>query len=157
MIRDYGASFERLAAPNAAGAHAGYYRIVTFPLNTVQVAVYSEVDATTDAGEAIELKTMSPKNVETFAEQGMINVCFQMLSSGCKRLCIGIVDRGSLVEVEGMSLKQMLDKVGVEPGVLLGRVSAVIAEINSACLRERDSGSSFELVFNGDSLYLYHV
>lgn len=155
--RDYGASFERLAAPNAAGANAGYYRIVTFPLSTVQVAVYSEVNAKTDAGEAIELKTMSPKNVETFAEQGMINVCFQMLSSGCKSLCIGIVDRGSLVEVEEMSLKQMLDKVGVEPGVLLGRVSAVIAEINSACLRERDSGSSFELVFNGDSLYLYHV
>ena len=152
---DYGASFERLAA---AGANADYYRIVTFPLGTVQVAVYSEVDATTDAGEAIELKTMSPKRFETFAEQRMINVCFQMLSSGCKNLCIGIVDRtGNLVEVEEMSLKQMSDslaRVGVEPAVLLGRVSAAIAEISSACLRERDSGSSFELVFDGNSLYL---
>mmetsp|Transcript_25413 Transcript_25413/g.59002 ORF Transcript_25413/g.59002 Transcript_25413/m.59002 type:complete len:357 (+) Transcript_25413:62-1132(+) len=152
---DYGAAFEQLAAPRA-GTKSDYYRIVAFALGSLQAAVYSEVDAATEDGATIELKTISPRGRENFADQRLISLCFQMLTCGCKNLCLGTVDNeGQLVDVEEMSLKELsawLARSGAEVSVLLGRVAAALAEIRSACLRERDSASSFTIHVEGDAL-----
>eukprot|EP00438_Fugacium_kawagutii_P024582 Skav223362 [mRNA] locus=scaffold200:565372:566454:+ [translate_table: standard] len=153
---NYGRAFERMATPGRDKADAYYHEVVKFSLGKLRTAVYHEIDAMKD-GAPVELKTLSPRNFQEFETDRMIDACFQMILSGTKTLCIGVVDRdsGYLIEVKELFVDEMsaaLGKLGVQPADLLGRLATAMDKIWEAC--SKYPSGSFEFLMDEEYIYL---
>ena len=141
--KDYSQAFERLAAPGKSGDH---HQIVKLCLRGLEVAVYTEVDAANDVGEPVELKTVSSRNEHTFFAERMLPTYFQLLFSNCKSMCLGVINRGMLMEVKELTLTDMsslLTEAGDDADLLLGRLAAALMAISETCAaKRRDEGFS---------------
>ncbi|CAE7206893.1 unnamed protein product [Symbiodinium sp. CCMP2456] len=157
---DYSQAFERLAAPGKTG---DTQEIVKFVLGDLDVAVYTEVDSRSDAGEAVELKTVSARNKEGFRTSRALNTYFDLLFSSCQRLCLGVINKGRLTEVTEMSLSQLhnlLTEAGDDPHIILGRLAAAMKVIYHTCTAKRaqeQMAGPYELRCQDDVLSLWEL
>ncbi|CAE7862828.1 Chc [Symbiodinium microadriaticum] len=157
---DYSQAFERLAAPGKIG---DTHEIVKFVLGDLDVAIYTEVDSRSDAGEAVELKTVSPRNLKAFRTSRALNTYFELLFSNCQRLCLGVIDKGRLTEVTEMSLPQLhnlLTEAGDDLDIILGRLAAAMKVIYNTCTAKRSQeqmAGPYELRYRDDVLSLWEL
>ena len=138
-------------------------KLVKFVLGDLDLAIYTEVDSRSDAGEAVELETVSPRNKEAFRTSRALITYFDLLFSNCQRLCLGVVDKGRLTEVTEMSISQLhnlLTEAGDDPNMILGRLAAAMQVIYHACTTKRaqeQMAGPYELRYQDDVLSLWEL
>ena len=138
-------------------------KLVKFVLGDLDLAIYTEVDSRSDAGEAVELETVSPRNKEAFRTSRALITYFDLLFSNCQRLSLGVVDKCRLTEVTEMSISQLhnlLTEAGDDPNMILGRLAAAMQVIYHACTTKRaqeQMAGPYELRYQDDVLSLWEL